>query len=57
MSATDKAENAAEHAKGEIKETAGKMPDNEGLEAEGKGDQVAANLKKSGENVKDEFKD
>ena len=33
------------------------MSGNENLQADGKGDQVAADLKKAGENVKDAFKD
>ena len=35
----------------------GKATDDERLEAEGKGDQVSANLKQAGEKVKDAFKD
>ena len=56
MSAGDKISNAAEGAKGKIKEGAGKATGNDKLEAEGKGDQVKADLKKAGENVKDTFK-
>lgn len=40
----------------EIKEAAGKLTDNEKLEAEGKADQAGASAKKAGENVKDVFK-
>ena len=56
MSVGDKISNAAEDAKGKIKEGAGKATGNDKLEAEGKGDQVKAELKKAGENVKDSFK-
>ena len=56
MSLGDKISNAAEDAKGKIKEGAGKATGNDKLEAEGKGDQVKAELKKAGENVKDSFK-
>ncbi len=56
MSAGDKVRNAAEDAKGKIKEGAGKATGNDKLEAEGKADQVKADLKKAGENVKDTFK-
>ena len=56
MGLGDKISNAAEDAKGNIKEAAGKATNNEELEAEGKGDQAKANAKKAGENVKDVFK-
>jgi uncharacterized protein YjbJ (UPF0337 family) len=56
MGADDKMKNAAEEAAGKAKEAAGKMTDDERLEAEGKGDQTKANLKQAGENVKDAFK-
>ena len=56
MSAGDKIGNAAEDAKGKIKEGAGKATGNDKLEAEGKADQVEADLKKAGENVKDTLK-
>ena len=56
MSAGEKIGNAAEDAKGKIKEGAGKATGNDKLEAEGKADQVKADLKKAGENVKDTFK-
>lgn len=57
MSAEDKAKNTTEDLVGKGKEAAGKATDNEKLEAEGKGDQVKANLKKAGENIKDAFTD
>ncbi|HEY3545724.1 MAG TPA: CsbD family protein [Propionicimonas sp.] len=56
MGTDDKIDNAAEEAKGNVKEGLGKLTDNEGLEAEGKGDKAAANLKQAGEKVKDAFK-
>jgi len=56
MSAGDQISNAAEDAKGKIKEGAGKATGNDKLEAEGKADQVKADLKKAGENVKDTLK-
>ena len=56
MGLDDKISNAAEEAKGKVKETAGKATDDERLEAEGKADQTSANLKQAGENVKDAFK-
>jgi uncharacterized protein YjbJ (UPF0337 family) len=56
MSTTDKANNKLQTGKGEVKEAAGKVTGDESLEAEGKGDQVAGNLKQAGEKVKDAFK-
>ena len=56
MGADDKLNNAAEEAKGNIKEGVGKLTDNESLEAEGKTDKASANLKQAGEDVKDVFK-
>ncbi len=56
MGFDDKAENAKEDMVGKGKEAAGKATDDHELEAEGKGDQAKADLKKAGENVKDAFK-
>ena len=56
MGLDDKISNAAEEAKGKVKETAGKATDDERLEREGKADQASANIKQAGENVKDAFK-
>ncbi len=56
MGIADKAKNAAEDAKGKVKEAAGEMTDNQKLEGEGKLDQAKASFKQSGENVKDSFK-
>jgi len=56
MSATDKAKDKLQEAKGHVKEAAGKATDDRSLEAEGKGDKVAGNLKQAGEKVKDAFK-
>lgn len=53
MSGADDIRNAAEKATGKVKEGVGKATDNERLEAEGKGDQVKADVKQAGENVKD----
>jgi uncharacterized protein YjbJ (UPF0337 family) len=53
MSATDKAKNKAQSAKGGVKEAVGKAAGNPKLEAEGKGDKAAGNLKQAGEKVKD----
>ena len=57
MSATDKAKNAAEAAKGKVKEAAGRVAGDEQLENEGRTDQVKSDLKQAGEKVKDALKD
>ena len=44
-------------AAGKAKEATGKATDNERLEAEGKTDQAGADMKQSGEKLKDAFKD
>ena len=56
MGIVDKAKNAAEDAIGKAKEVVGDATDNKDLEAEGKGDQGKAGVKKVGENIKDTFK-
>ena len=56
MGADDKIRNAAENLLGKAKEAAGKLTDNERLEAEGQADQTKAQAKKVGEDVKDVFK-
>ena len=56
MSTGDKIENATQDAQGKVKEAVGKSTDDEQLQAEGKGDQVTADVKKAGENIKDAFK-
>jgi uncharacterized protein YjbJ (UPF0337 family) len=57
MGTEDKAKNMGEDLKGKAKEAAGKVSDNERLEAEGKRDQAAADLKQRGEHLKDAFKE
>jgi uncharacterized protein YjbJ (UPF0337 family) len=56
MGNDDKIENQSQNVAGKVKEGVGKATDDEQLEAEGKGDQVKANLKQAGEKVKDAFK-
>lgn len=56
MGLDDKVSNAAQDAKGKVKEAAGKVTDDHRLEAEGKADQAGADLKQAGEKVKDAFK-
>jgi uncharacterized protein YjbJ (UPF0337 family) len=56
MGADDKVSNKAEELKGRGKEAAGKVTNDEELEAEGHGDQAKGNVKQVGEKVKDVFK-
>ncbi len=56
MGVGDKIQNEAEHLGGKAKEAAGNATDNDQLRAEGQRDQVVADAKKVGENVKDAFK-
>jgi uncharacterized protein YjbJ (UPF0337 family) len=53
MSAEDKVQNMGEKAKGEIKKVAGEMTDDDRLKAEGEMDKTKADLKQSGEKLKD----
>jgi uncharacterized protein YjbJ (UPF0337 family) len=53
MSTADKMKNAAQAARGDVKQEAGKVTNNPRLEAEGKGDSVAGNVKQAGEKLKD----
>ncbi|HYN72539.1 MAG TPA: CsbD family protein [Nakamurella sp.] len=57
MGLGDKIGNAGEDAAGKVKEATGKDTGNESLEAEGKGDQVSANVKQAGEKIKDAVQD
>ena len=56
MSAERKAANKARVVKGKAKKTAGKAAGNPRMEAEGRADQTAGNLRQAGEKVKDAFK-
>lgn len=56
MGLDDKIKNTAESLSGKAKEAAGKVTDNERLEAEGRADQAGADLKQAGEKAKDAFK-
>ncbi|SDL16300.1 CsbD-like [Cryobacterium psychrotolerans] len=56
MGADDKIKNAAQDLAGKGKEAAGRVTDNERLEAEGNADQAEAKAKKVGEDVKDAFR-
>jgi uncharacterized protein YjbJ (UPF0337 family) len=56
MGTEDKMRNSAQNLEGKTKEAAGKVTDDEHLEAEGKADQTKSDLKQAGEKVKDAFK-
>ncbi|MDO5726664.1 MAG: CsbD family protein [Bowdeniella nasicola] len=56
MGLGDKIKNAAEEAKGKVKEAIGDATDDKSMEAEGHKDQASANLKQVGEDIKDAFK-
>ncbi len=56
MGLDDKISNAAEDLGGKAKEAAGKATGDRSMEAEGKGDQVASDVKGAGEKIKDAFK-
>jgi uncharacterized protein YjbJ (UPF0337 family) len=55
-SARNKTRNAAQKAKGQVKQAAGRVTGDRRLEAEGRADKTRANLKQAGEKVKDAFK-
>lgn len=57
MGAEEKVKNTAQDAKGKVKEGWGKATDNPRLEAEGRADQAAANVKQAAEKAKDAVKE
>jgi uncharacterized protein YjbJ (UPF0337 family) len=56
MSATDKAKDKVQSAKGKAKAATGRAIGDPDLEGEGKADQVVGDLKQAGEKVKDALK-
>ena len=56
MSSEDKLSNKVQEVAGRGKETLGAATHDRDLEAEGKKDQAAGNLKQAGEKIKDAFK-
>jgi uncharacterized protein YjbJ (UPF0337 family) len=56
MSALDKLKNKAQELEGDAKQRIGGATKDESLQAEGKKDEVAGNLKQAGEKVKDAFR-
>ena len=57
MSTEDKAKNLADKAGATVKEAAGKVTGDDSLERDGRADKAKADLKQSGENVKDTLRD
>lgn len=53
MGVKDKAKNEAQTAGGKVKEAAGRATGDRSLEAEGRADRAAGNIKQAGEKVKD----
>ncbi len=56
MGIVDKAKNKAQSASGKVEEKVGEATNDRSMEAEGKGDQVAGDIKQAGEKVKDAFR-
>jgi uncharacterized protein YjbJ (UPF0337 family) len=56
MGFVDKAKDKAEELIGKVKEGTGEATGDEGLKAEGKTDQIKANIKQAGEKIKDALK-
>ena len=56
MGLDDKLKNKAQEVKGTAKEKIGDVTDDESMQAEGKRDEVAGNIKQAGEKVKDAFR-
>lgn len=56
MSFADKAKDKAEELMGKLKEGAGEATGDKGLKAEGKAEQIKANIKQAGEKIKDALK-
>ena len=56
MSATDKAKDKIQAAKGKVKKDTGKAIDDPYLEGEGKAEEMKGDLKQAGEKVKDAAK-
>jgi uncharacterized protein YjbJ (UPF0337 family) len=56
VSAKDKLDNKMQEMAGKAKEATGRATDDEELEAEGRTDQMGADVKQAGEKIKDVFK-
>jgi len=56
MSLADKLRNKAQELRGRIKRNTGEVTGDQGLQAEGRADEVKSNLKQAGEKIKDAFR-
>jgi uncharacterized protein YjbJ (UPF0337 family) len=57
MTMGDRIKHAGQEAAGKVKEGAGKATGDQQMEAEGKGDQAAADVKQTGDKAKDALHD
>jgi uncharacterized protein YjbJ (UPF0337 family) len=57
MTMGDKIKHAGEQAVGKAKEAAGKATDDPELQSEGRGDQASADIKQTGDKLKDAARD
>ena len=57
MSTEDKAKNLSDKAAASVKEAAGKVTGDESMQQEGRAEKAKADLKQSGEKVKDTLRD
>ncbi|HSN06005.1 MAG TPA: CsbD family protein [Candidatus Angelobacter sp.] len=57
MSTEDKAKNLADKAGASVKEAAGKVTGDESMQQEGRAEKAKADLKQTGEKVKDTLRD
>jgi len=56
MSLADRFRNKAQELRGRIKRNTGEVTGDQGLQAEGRADEVKSNLKQAGEKIKDAFR-
>jgi uncharacterized protein YjbJ (UPF0337 family) len=56
MSLADKFRNKTQELRGRIKRNTGEVTGDQGLQAEGRADEVKSNLKQAGEKIKDAFR-
>jgi len=56
VSFADKITNKAQELRGRVKRNAGEVTGDRSLQAEGRADEVKANLKQTGEKIKDAFR-
>ncbi len=56
MGTQNKAANQRQKVKGKVKETAGRIMDDDQMQREGRSDQMKGDMKQAGEKVKDTFR-